>query len=108
MSKFKFMYDRESDSLLVYREDRKNKASVNLGEVIIDLDKNYNISAVEILNPDFLYGIPKAKLSQIKEANVKIDKRGNIFWIFIILKFEGSREIEKIPLPLNLSRKIAA
>ena len=107
MQKFKFMYDEETDSLLVYREDRKNSASIRLGEIVIDLDKNYNISAIEILNPDLLYNIPKNKLSRIREAYVQIQHRGQIFWIFVILKFKGFKDIEKIPVPLQLEKKIA-
>ena len=107
MQKFKFMYDEEADSLTVYRDDRKNNASIKFGEIIVDLDKNYNISAIEILNPDLLYDIPKNKLGKIREASVQIQHRGQLFWIFIMLKFKGIKEIEKLQVPLQLEQKIA-
>lgn len=107
MKNFKFIYDREVDSLLVYREDRKPYASIKFGEIIISLDKHYNISAIEILNPDLLYGIPKKKLSQISDAFIQVQQRGQVLWIFILLKFKNLKETEKLPLPLQLEKPIS-
>ncbi|MCD6496606.1 MAG: DUF2283 domain-containing protein [Candidatus Aenigmarchaeota archaeon] len=106
MNKFKFMYDKEADSLVVFREDRQNHASIKFGEIIIDLDKNMNVSAIEILNPDLLYKIPKEKLSKISEASVQIQHRGQLFWIFVSLKFERAAK-EQIEVPLELERPIS-
>ena len=107
MEKFRFRYDDESDSLVVYREDRRNHASIKFGEIIVDLDKNMNISAIEILNPDLLYNIPKDKLSRISEASINIQHRGQLFWIFMLLKFEGIEAPEQIEVPLELERPIS-
>ena len=107
MRGFKSMYDEESDSLLVYREDRKNNASIKFGEIIIDLDKQMNISSIEILNPDLLYHIPKSKLSRITEASIQVEARGQVIWIFVVLKFEENEAPERLPLPLQLERPIS-
>lgn len=107
MEGFKIMYDKEADSLLVYREDRKNEASIKLGEIIVNLDKNFNVAAVEILNPDLLYNVSKDKLARISEASIQVQKRGQVFWIFIILRFEDSTETEKLPVPLQVEQPIA-
>ena len=107
MQNFKFMYDEEADFLVVYREDRQNNASIRVGEIIIDLDKNYNVSAVEILNPDLLYNIPKDELSKISGASIQVQRRGQVFWIFIILKFKGTEDSKKLPVPLQLEQPIS-
>lgn len=107
MEKFKFMYDNESHSLLVFREDRQNQASIKFGEIIVDLDKNLHVSAIEILNPDILYDIPKDKLMKISEAALQVHQRGQLYWIFVILKFEGYDESERLPVPLQLEQPIS-
>ncbi len=106
MAKFKAMYDEEADSLTVYSEERKTYASVRLGEIIVSLDKSYHVSAVEILNPDLLYKIDKAKLSRISAAAVQIQHRGPVLWIYVILSFTGSEEHQALPVPLQLERPI--
>lgn len=107
MQKFKVIYDKESDSLLVYREDRQNYASIKFEEIIIDLDKNLRVSAIEILNPDLLYDIPKEKLMKISEASIQIRQRGQLFLIFVILNFDNIEESEKLPVTLQLEQPIS-
>jgi len=108
MKECKFEYDGESNSLIVYREDRRSYNSIDFGEIIVDLDKNMNLSAVEILNPDLLYGIPKKELLKISRASIKIQHRGQLFWIFVILRFQGVKAEKQlqIPIPLALERPI--
>jgi len=106
MGKFKAMYDREADSLSVYNEERKTYASVRLGEIIVSLDSNYNISAIEILNPDLLYRIDKAKLSRISSAAIQIQQRGPVLWLYVMLFFAGSEKPETLPVQLQLERPI--
>jgi uncharacterized protein YuzE len=96
----KFQYDRHLDSLLVYKENRKAHSSIELGEIIISLDKNSSINAVEILNPDKLFSIPKKKLMGISSASMSSQHRGNILWIHILLKLINESEPIDIPVPL--------
>jgi hypothetical protein len=106
MDEFKAMYDGEADSLVVYNEERKTYASVRLGEIIVSLDSSYHVSAVEILNPDLLYRIDKAKLSRISSAAIQIQQRGPVLWIYVILSFAGSEEHQTLPVQLQLERPI--
>jgi hypothetical protein len=106
MSKFKVMYDEGANSLSVYNEERKAYASVRLGEIIVSLDNNYNVSAIEILNPDLLYRIDKAKLSRISSASIQIQQRGPVLWLYVMLFFIGSEKPETLPVQLQLERPI--
>jgi len=106
MGKFKAMYDGEANSLSVYSEERKAYASVRLGEIIVSLDSNYNVSAIEILNPDLLYRIDKAKLSRISSAAIQMQQRGTVLWIYVMLFFAGSERPETLPVQLQLEHPI--
>lgn len=107
MSKFKFIYDEEADSLVVYREDRKTSASIQLGEIIVSLDSDFRVTAVEILNPDVLYRIEKEKLSRISSASIQVQERGQIVWIYIILSFGTEEEPETLPVQLQLEKPLS-
>lgn len=100
MQNIKFEYDSEVDSLVVYNESRKPDASIELGEIIITLDKENRLVTVEILNPDILFKIPKNKLSKISSASMSLQHRGNIMWIHIMLRIENETEPISIPVPL--------
>lgn len=109
MKECKFEYDSESNSLIVYREDRRSYNSINFGEIVVDLDKNMNPSAVEILNPDLFFGIPKKELLEISKASIRIHRRGQLSWLIIILEFHGIK-VEKqmrISIPLAIERPIS-
>lgn len=47
--KFGFDYDYKYDSLFIHSIRRKSSESVDLGEIFIDLDKNGNVSGIEII-----------------------------------------------------------
>ena len=104
MEKIKFEYDKEANSLIIYKEKR-TYASIDIGEIIIDLDKNYQLVAVEILNPDKLYKIPKKKFLEISSASMQMQQRGSILWIYIILKFKNKEEIN-LPVSIPLTKPI--
>jgi uncharacterized protein YuzE len=108
MSKFKALYDGEANSLSVYNEERKASASIRLGEIIVSLDSNYHVSAIEILNPDLLYKIDKPKLSRISSAAIQTQQRGAVLWIYVILSFSGSERPETLPVQLQLERPVCA
>lgn len=49
MKQFKYDYDANNDDLFVYLEESQSSGSVEIGDLIIDLDKNGNLVAMEIL-----------------------------------------------------------
>lgn len=105
MKKAAFIYDREADSLIVFREDRRTHANLRLDEIIIGFDKNLQVSSVEILNPDKLYNIPKYKLSQLSSAHIRSSCRGSMLWIYLILELKN-KEIEEIPVSVPLRHPV--
>ena len=106
-AKSKFIYDNESDSLFIYKENRQIHSSLKLGEIIISVDKDFRLCAVEILNPDILFKIPKKNLIKLYSAHLRVLQRGSLIWISILLKFEGIKIDDKdISIPIETKKPI--
>ena len=59
-----FKYDYETNYLLIHK-NKPAKSSIELGEIVVDIDKYNQVTAIEIMNPDKLWGIPKKHLKNI-------------------------------------------
>ena len=73
MQNFNFDYDLENDDLFLYLENKKSKGAVELGNFIIDLDKNKEIVAIEIMNAKKVFSDAVSKildLTKIESINV--------------------------------------
>ncbi|MEA3229951.1 MAG: DUF2283 domain-containing protein [archaeon] len=100
-----FKYDYEANYLLIHK-NKPAKSSIELGEIIIDIDKYNQVTAVEIMNPDKLWGIPKKHLKNIAEAKIRTEYRQGLFWIFLRLKI--GEEIRPISIPLSMEQSALA
>jgi|SRR3989344_4406514 len=107
MSKSKFIYDPEVDSLMVYKEKQRIYGNVSLGEIIVGFDSEYNVVSVEILNPDILFSIPKKMLESINSASIKWQNRKSLILISIHLVFNNKEEIT-IPITLPVEKPLSA
>ena len=105
MKEMSFIYDREADSLFLFREDRVEDSSIGMGEIIIGFDKGLNLASLEILNPDKLYKIPKSHLSKLRKARMQASCRGSVLWIHLELEME--QESKEIPISIPLERPLA-
>lgn len=106
MVKAKIMYDDEANSLLVYREDRQGKFSVDIGEIIITLDNEYHVTAIEILNPDMNFRVSKQDLERAAYADLQINQRQSLVWVYITLYLKDAKPLETLKLPLSLEKAI--
>ncbi|MBI2232922.1 MAG: DUF2283 domain-containing protein [Candidatus Aenigmarchaeota archaeon] len=107
MSKAKFIYDSEVDSLMVYKEKKRIYGNISLGEIIVGFDAEYNIISVEILNPDILFNIPKKVLESINSVSLEWQNRKSLILIKINLVLENKEEIT-IPITLPVEKPLAA
>ncbi len=96
-----FKYDYETNYLIIHK-NKPAKSSIELGEIIIDIDKYNQVTAIEITNPDKLWSIPKKHLKNIEEAKIKTQYRQGLFWIFLKLKI--GEETRPISIPLSVGR----
>ena len=53
-----FKYDYETNCLIMHK-NKPAKAGIELGEIIIDIDKYNQVTAIEIMNPDKLWSTPE-------------------------------------------------
>ncbi|MFH1126516.1 MAG: DUF2283 domain-containing protein [archaeon] len=105
MKNISFEYDYGANYLIVHK-NKPAKASIELGEIIVDIDKYNQVTAVEIMNPDKLFGIPKKALKNIDEAKIRTEYRDGMFWIFLILRI--GKETRPISIPLFLEQPALA
>ena len=107
MSKAKFIYDSEVDSLMVYKEKQRIYGNVSLGEIIVGFDNKLSVVSVEILNPDILFNIPKKMLESISSASLDWQGRKSPIMIHINLVFANKEEMT-IPITLPVEKKLIA
>ncbi len=96
-----FKYDYETNYLLIHK-NKPAKSSIELGEIIVDIDKYNQVTAIEIMNPDKLWGIPKKHLKNITEAKIRTQYRQGLFWI--IMKIKIGLVTRPISIPLSVEQ----
>jgi len=52
----------ENDSIFLYAADAKYEYSIDLGDIILDVDNDNSIAGIEILDASLLFGLPKEDL----------------------------------------------
>ena len=102
MENFNFDYDSENDDLFIYLEGKKSSGAVELGNIILDFDKDYNLVSMQILNvTDFFSKIlsKMVKLSNIKEIKMEIVNFRNMDAIKFIILDDKTEETANILIP---------
>ena len=108
MPKFEFDYDRENDSLFVFRKGAKSKSSIELGNLIYDFDDNDLLAGVEILSAaDTLTGlvnhnVDEKLLLSIKSTEVETKTVGNLLMIRIKIGFNQEVLKKELIAPIQV------
>lgn len=97
----KIIYDKEED-ILSLSKGNKIKSSVDIGDFIIDIDKNSLISGIEILNASENLKISKEHLANIEKVSMATTYKPNLVYIALILKLKETEKNIIIPLTLDL------
>src|SRR3989344_2719798 len=95
----KIIYDKEEDILYLSKE-RKIKASIEIGDFILDVDMDDFISGIEILNASENLGISLNHLENIQKANMQITYKPNYVHILLVFMFKD-KEV-RVPVPLTI------
>ena len=106
MVKFKIDYDKESDNLFLFRQE-KSKGSIEIGNLILDFDSKGKLAGIEFLNAtkflkdsvaeDVKTFISKEFLSNIVKCEIESKQKNNFLFIKIILV---GKKIE-VSCPIN-------
>jgi uncharacterized protein YuzE len=101
LRKFSFDYDPENDSLFLYDAKSKSKASIELGDVIIDFNSKKEMSGIELLEASkFFSGIEiegtdvdKKLLNEIQDCMIEVMPKGKFLMIKMVLLFGLNRQL---------------
>ncbi len=99
-------YDEDNDILFISNED-KVKASIDIGDFILDVNHKNLISGIEIMDASENLGISRDILKNIQSIKMSVNYKTNHVYVLLEILFkEGNKEINiPIPLTLNLGHK---
>lgn len=75
MKDFKFSYDEENDDLFIYLPEHKSAGAVEIGDFVLDFDKDENLVAMQIFNASEVLSKLVSKivsLTQIKALKTQV------------------------------------
>ena len=97
----KMNYDEEED-ILMLSKGRKVKASIDLGDFIIDVDTSGFVSGIEILNASQNSGLSEEQLKDLNHVSMNVSYKPNYVLITIIMQFANQEKDIHIPLTVDL------
>jgi len=97
----KIVYDKEED-ILFLSKGRKVKASIDIGDFIIDVDMNGFITGIEILNASENLKLTEEQLSSLQEASMVVNYKPNYVVIYLVMKLKEKEKDLTIPLTVDL------
>ena len=103
--KFKISYDKLSDDLYIYLENEKSQASVEIAEVVLDINSKGKLVAVEIQSASkWLSSITNKKvykkdLENISKAEVEVTKIKNNLIIKVIINANQKTLVSPVIIP---------
>lgn len=97
----KIIYDEEED-ILFLSKGRKVKASIDVGDFIIDVDTSGLISGIEILNASENLKISEGQLKELREVSMSVTYKPNCAYIYLIMKSKAKEKDITIPLTVDL------
>lgn len=97
----KIIYDEEED-ILFLSKNRKVKASIDIGDFVIDVDMRGFVSGIEILNASENLKVPKEQLKGLQEASMSVTYKPDYAYIYLVMIFKGNEKNITIPLTVDL------
>jgi len=108
-------YDKGTDALVIHREGARSSGSIELGDIIIDLDQKGEVVGLEFLQAAkqltslFSQPISKQMLEKITSCAMKTKHVGKNVFVTIELAMAGHQfEETVIPVPIIEQRLIEA
>ena len=94
-------YDPDNDILFI-SDGEKVKASLDIGDFVLDVSHSNFICGIEIMDASENLGIDKDVLKNIKSMKMSVTYQTNHVYVLLIIIFkEGYKEVN-IPIPLTL------
>lgn len=97
----KMIYDKDED-ILFLSKGRKIKASIDIGDFVIDVDMNGFIAGIEILNASENLNMSSKMLKELQEASMSVTYKPNYVRVTLLMRFKKEKKDVTIPLKVDL------
>ena len=97
----KIIYDEEED-ILFLSKSKKVKASIDVGDFIIDIDHYGFVVGIEILNAEENLHLTKEQLEEIQKASMAVTYKPNHVYISLVMMLKNREKDITIPLTVDL------
>ncbi len=94
-------YDSENDIFFI-SDGEKVKASLDIGDFVLDVSHNNFICGIEIMDASENLGIDKDVLKNIKNINMSVTYKTNHVYVLLMMTFKKNGKEVNIPIPLTL------
>ncbi|MBC8500588.1 MAG: DUF2283 domain-containing protein [Nanoarchaeota archaeon] len=97
----KIIYDKEED-ILYLSKGRKVRASIDIGDFIIDIDHKSFVSGIEILNASKNLNLKEKQLKELRKASMVVTYKPKYVYIYLVMTFKEKEKNITIPLTVDL------
>lgn len=97
----KMTYDEEED-ILFLSKSRKVKASIDIGDFVIDVDHDGFVTGIEILNASENLKLSREQLKELQKASMAVTYKPNHVYIYLVMMFKEKEKDLTIPLTIDL------
>ncbi|MEK6879441.1 MAG: DUF2283 domain-containing protein [Nanoarchaeota archaeon] len=103
----KIYYDLENDIFFISNGD-KVKASLDIGNFILDISHENLICGIEIMEASENLGVSREILQNVRNMKMSVTYKTNYVYILLMIGFkESDKEVNvTIPLTLDLEHKV--
>ena len=100
----KINYNEEED-ILSLSKGRKIRASIDVGDFIIDIDTAGFVTGIEILDASKTLQLPEELLVNLIKASMNVTYKPNYIHINLLIQFKEKEKDVTIPLTVDLGHK---
>ncbi len=100
----KMNYDSKED-IFSLSKNKKVKASIDLGDYIIDIDHKGFVAGIEILNASTNLRLKSEELTEIKKGAMLVTYKPKQVYISLVLKYKQKVKDITIPLAVDLGHR---
>jgi len=94
-------YDSDNDIFFI-SDGEKVKASLDIGDFVLDVSHNNLICGIEIMDASENLGINKEILKNVKTMKMSVTYKTNHVYVLLMITFKKEGKEVNIPIPLTL------
>lgn len=95
-------YDVDNDIFFI-SDGEKVKASLDIGDFVLDVSHNNLICGMEIMDASENLGVSKEILKNIKSMKMSVTYKTNHVYVLLVVIFKKDDKEVNIPIPLTLN-----